>query len=135
MKKNYQFFLISFLLVFYLSACGSDSKNEPSNDPSQVSIVGTWRCINNDQDEDLDDYYVQYVFKKNGTGLAQEWASINGVTTCIDEWPMSYNYDSKKMTLTMIIGEHTYKYDVELLSATQLVLIDGNDTEIYTRVN
>lgn len=133
---NYLFtaVLLSMLAVFN-TACGSDndSKDEPSNDPSQVSIVGTWRLIFQNSPD-----YDQMILKKDGTGLGQEWELINGKMICRDEYNISYVYNkqAEKLTIVEIEDGDVDEYEVVLLNATQLVLrpLDYDGTEVWTRV-
>lgn len=107
MKKGFKLFLIVFISVLFLTACGKKEKG----------LVGEWTTK-------LGTYSYTYTFKEDGTGTYDAAGTLMKFTYQTDGDKISILYDGNTVPF-----ETTYKIDGDTLNVIDSF---GNDT-IYKR--
>lgn len=117
---------VTFLSIGFVSC----SKDDPKEDSSQPTIIGTWTWIENDESYTFSE---MYTFNPDGT-FKLVWQELTFSGEESGTW--LYDTNDHKLTLNTIIGEKRgpYTYTV-ILQGNQMTLIeaDGDVNGPYTK--
>ena len=121
-------FVLLATLILAIPAC--KDKNEATDDSSANSIiVGSWR-------HDFSVGFIIMTFKKDGTGITQEYDSeYGGIQYTL---PFTYYYDKTTEQYKVVEqdGKYSYTSTVMYVNRTEMVIVDPDgNAETYYKVN
>ena len=125
MYKKILLFMMT-ILVMVLTCIGFTSCGSDDDDNNSVSIVGTWECEWNDNDESG---YTVLIFNSNGTGILRDYYYEGKKERLDEEEYFDWIFDEDTMKLKLLFGDEVETWRVEMLTSRKLV-IDG---DVFTR--
>ena len=127
-KMKWLPFLLLAAFVLVIPAC--KDKNEVTNDSSENSvIVGSWR-------HDFSVGFQIRTFKKDGTGIVQEYDSEYGGIEYTESFTYYYDKTAEQYKIVEQDGKYTYTSTVMYVNQTEMVIVNPDgDAETYYKVN
>lgn len=121
-------FLLTVMGITF-SACEKKEKssNETANEAS--AIVGQWR-------HDFSVGFIMRTFKKDGSGITQEYDSEQGGIEYTEYFTYYYDENAEQYKIVEKDGSYTYILTVMYVNKSEMVIIDPDgNAEQYYRVN